>query len=64
LNVETEPISPFESATIEFTPTKTGTFVFLDPRLEETYTYVDYRGETVNQIVDHSIELGELIVTP
>lgn len=64
LNVETEPILPFESATIEFTPNKTGTFTFIDPRPEETYTYVDYRGETVNQVVNHSIELGEIIIKP
>ena len=64
LNIETEPIPPFESATIEFTPTKSGTFIFLDPRPDETYTYVDYRGETVNQLVDHSIELGEIVVNP
>jgi len=64
LNIETESILPFESTTIEFTPTKSGTFVFVDPRPEETYTYVDYRGETVNQIVVHSIELGEVVVIP
>lgn len=64
LNFETEPIHPFESITVEFTPTKAGTFTFIDSRPEETYTYVDYRGETVNQVVDHSVELGEIIVKP
>ena len=64
LNIETESIPPFESTTIEFTPTKPGTFIFLDPRPDETYTYVDYRGETVNQLVDHSLELGEIVVNP
>jgi hypothetical protein len=64
LNVETEPIPPFESTTIEFTPTKTGTFIFIDPRPEETYTYVDYRGITVNQVVNHSLEVGQIVVKP
>lgn len=64
LNFETEPIHPFESITVEFTPNKTGTFTFIDSRDEETYTYVDYRGETVNQVVDHSVELGKVVVKP
>jgi len=64
LNVETGPILPFESTTIEFIPTKVGTFTFIDPRPEETYTYVDYRGETINQVVNHSVELGEIVIKP
>ena len=64
LNIETESIAPFESTSIEFTPTKAGTFIFTDPRPEETYTYVDFRGETIHQLVDHSVELGEVIVKP
>ncbi len=64
LNIESDAIPPFESTTIEFTPTKAGTFVFIDPRPEETYTYVDYRGEIINQLVDHSVELGEVVVKP
>ncbi len=64
LNIETESIAPFESTSIEFTPTKAGTFVFIDPRPEETYTYVDFRGETINQLVDHSVERGVVIVKP
>ncbi len=63
-NVTTEPVPPFGSTSIEFTPTKTGTFTFIDPRPEETYTYVDYRGITVNQVVDHSVEVGEVVVKP
>lgn len=64
LNVETKPILPFESIIIEFTPTKAGTFDFLDHRPEETYVYVDYRGITVNQVVDHLLEVGHVIVKP
>ncbi len=64
LGVTTEPVPPFESISIEFTPTKDGTFIFIDPRPEEIYTYVDYRGVTVNQVVDHSVEVGEVVVKP
>ena len=64
LNIQTESIAPFESTSIEFTPTKAGTFVFRDVRPEETYTYVDFRGETINQLVDHSVERGVVIVKP
>ena len=64
LNFETKPIHPFESITIKFTPNKVGTFTFIDSRPEETYTYVDYRGETINQVVDHSVELGKVIIKP
>ena len=63
-NVMSEPIPPFESTSIEFTPTKTGNFTFLCPRPEETYTYIDYRGIEVNQVVDHSVEVGTVIVNP
>lgn len=63
-NVVTPPIPPFESAIIEFTPTKTGTFKFIDPRPEETYTYTDYRGVEVHQVVNHSVEVGVVEVKP
>jgi len=64
LNVTTDPIPPFESISIEFVPEREGTFTFIDTRPEETYTYVDYRGIEVNQVVDHSLEVGEVIVRP
>jgi len=64
LGVETKPIPPFESTTLEFTPTKVGNFTFIDPRPIETYTYTDYRGVEVHQVVDHSVETGVLVVKP
>jgi heme/copper-type cytochrome/quinol oxidase subunit 2 len=64
LGVETEPVAPFESTSIEFTPTMTGNFTFIDPRPQETYSYTDYRGVDVNQVVDHSVETGVVIVRP
>jgi heme/copper-type cytochrome/quinol oxidase subunit 2 len=64
LNVLSDPIPPFESISFEFTPNMTGSFTFIDSRPEETYTYVDYRGITVNQVVDHSVETGRIIVNP
>lgn len=64
LNIKTEPISPFESIIIEFTPAKYGVFIFLDSHPEETYTYIDYRGILVNQMVVHSREVGQVVVKP
>jgi len=62
--VRTKDIPPFEFASITFTPDKVGTFTFIDPRPTETYTYTDYRGVMVNQVVDHSVEVGRVVVKP
>lgn len=64
MNVQSQPVKPFESTSIEFTPMKAGNFTFIDPRPQETYTYTDYRGIEVNQVVNHSAETGTVIVKP
>ncbi len=64
LNVKSKSVSPFESVSIEFTPTKIGNFTFIDPRPQEIYTYTDYRGVLVNQTVNHSVEIGRIVVIP
>ena len=64
LGIETTRIKPFEQATLEFTPSKVGTFKFIDPGSEETYTFTDYRGVEVHQVVTHSVEIGTVEVKP
>jgi hypothetical protein len=63
-NVSTQPIQPFETDSVTFISDKVGTFKYFDLRPVETYTYTDYRGEEVHQVVDHSDEFGRLIVEP
>ncbi|MCL4435262.1 MAG: cupredoxin domain-containing protein [Thaumarchaeota archaeon] len=63
-NVISKPTKPFESATLEFTPTKVGNFTFIDSRPQETYNYTDYRGVDVHQVVNHSLEQGIIVVKP
>lgn len=62
--VTSQPVKPFESTTFEFTPTKIGNFTLIDPRPQETYKYTDYRGVDVEQVVNHSLEKGTLVVKP
>ena len=63
-NITTPPIKPFDSYEFTFTPTKAGTFKFIDPRPEENYTRTDYRGIQVTQTVNHSVETGNAQVNP
>jgi heme/copper-type cytochrome/quinol oxidase subunit 2 len=63
-NITTPPIKPFDSYTLTFTPNKTGTFTFIDPRPEENYTWTNYRGDQINQMVNHSAETGTIEVKP
>ncbi|MCL4436504.1 MAG: cupredoxin domain-containing protein [Thaumarchaeota archaeon] len=63
-NVTTPQIKPFNSYELTFTPTKAGTFQFIDPRPEESYSWIDYRGVQVNQTVNHSTEIGMIEVKP